>query len=54
MLAGYTFIAVCNNKDGIFTFQPTAVLIGFVEELTVLDDYLCVLYTTIGKTTNLM
>lgn len=44
MLAGYTFIAVCNNKDGIFMFQPTAVLIGFVKELTALDDYMCIIY----------
>ena len=44
MLAGYTFIAVCNNKDGILMFQPTAVLIGFVKELTALDDYMCIIY----------
>jgi hypothetical protein len=39
MLAGYTFIALPNNKDGILIFQPTLLLIGLIKELAVPVDY---------------
>lgn len=39
MLAGYTFIALPNNKDGILIFKPTLLLIGLIKELSVPVDY---------------
>jgi hypothetical protein len=43
MLAGYTYIAVCDDKDGILMFQPTTLLIGFVKELLYLMT-MCIIY----------